>query len=373
MTQIGHDEVGRLLRLAAEQSREHALILMDPGGRITWWSPGAEFIFGYPPDEVLGRHASLIFVPEDLERGLAEHEMAVALEHGKAEDDRWQARKDGSRFWAAGVMLALRDSDRSFIGFAKLLRNRTDLKEQIETLRNLAAQLDQEARRREIFLSTLSHELRNPLAPLANAVQIIRMSAPPARETDYALKVVERQMDLLRRLVDDLLDLTRITTGKVEIKRERIALHELVERAIEATADLVNERKHRLEVILPPTPIPLDVDPDRMTQVFVNLLANAAKYTPAGGTLWVKATLEGEEVVVRFADNGVGIPTEMLPRIFDLFTQVDSSRALSRGGLGIGLALVKDLVSLHGGSVQVASEGTGKGSEFAVRLPAPRD
>jgi two-component system CheB/CheR fusion protein len=342
---------------------------MDPGGRVTWWSPGAEHIFGFRADEMVGREASRIFVPEDKDRGLAEHEMAVATDRGSAEDDRWQQRADGSRFWASGAMLSLRDADGSLVGFAKVLRNRTDLKEQLETLRNQGMRLDQEARRKDIFLSTLSHELRNPLAPLANAVQIIRMSLTPTPHVEYALKVIERQMDLLNRLVDDLLDLTRITTGKVELKRRVVALHEIVERAVEATASLVADRKHRLEVILPPAALMVDVDPDRMTQVFVNLLSNAAKYTPSGGAIWVKATLEGDEVVTRFEDNGVGIPGEMLPRIFDLFTQVEAARSLSQGGLGIGLALVKDLVTLHGGSVQVRSEGTGKGSDFAVRLP----
>jgi two-component system CheB/CheR fusion protein len=278
-------------------------------------------------------------------------------------------RKDGSRFWATGALISLRDPDGNLLGFAKIMRNRTDLKEQIETLRNYAVRMDQEARRRDVFLSTLSHELRNPLAPLANAVKIIGMSAPPSSEITYALRVIERQTDLLRRLVDDLLDVTRITEGKIELKRRLIPLHELVERAVDATAALVAERKHRLDVILPPAQIFLDVDPDRMSQVFVNLLTNAVKYTPAGGQIWVKATVEGQEVVTRFEDNGVGIPTDMLPRIFELFTQVESSQSLSQGGLGIGLSLVKDLVTLHGGSVQALSEGTGKGSNFVVRLP----
>ena len=363
------ESVERLLRLTAEQSREHAIVLLDPGGKVTWWSPGAEFILGYAADEIVGHSLSRIFVPEDLEKGLDQHEMAVAIERGSAEDDRWQARKDGSRFWASGALLALRDADGSLAGFAKILRNRTDLKEQLETVRNQAIRLDQEARRKDIFLSTLSHELRNPLAPLASAVGIIRMSAAPSTEVDYALRVVERQIDLLRRLVDDLMDVTRITTGKVALRRARVALHELVERAVEATASLVGERNHRLEVILPPAPIFVEADPDRMNQVFVNLVTNAAKYTPTGGHIWIEGTMEGDEVVARFRDDGVGIPSDMLPRIFELFTQVESSQRLSQGGLGIGLALVKDLVTLHGGSVQVASEGAGKGSEFTVRLP----
>jgi PAS domain S-box-containing protein len=369
----GMDEVERRLRLTAEQSPEHAFMLMDAGGRFVWFSPGAEHIFGYRADDVIGQHSSKIFVAEDNEKGLAEHEMAVAIEHGTAEDDRWQQRMDGSRFWATGAMVALRDEGNNLLGFAKILRNRTDLKEQLETLRNHGMRMDQEARRKDVFLSTLSHELRNPLAPLSNSVRIIRMSVEPHPEVEYALKVIERQVDLLHRLVDDLLDLTRITAGKVELKRGRIAMQDVLRAAVDSTETVINERKHRLEMIMPPAPLMVEVDRERMTQVFVNLLTNAAKYTPAGGTIWVKLTLEGQEVVTRVEDNGVGIPTEMLPRIFELFTQVESSRSMSQGGLGIGLSLVKDLVTLHGGSVQVRSEGTGKGSDFAVRLPSAEE
>jgi PAS domain S-box-containing protein len=361
----------RFLKLFAEQSHEHAIALLDAAGRITWWSPGAERLFGYPADEIVGRQGARLFTPEDNERGLAEHELAVAIEHGSAEDDRWMQRMDGSRFWASGVMVALRAADGSLLGLAKVLRDRTDLKEQLETLGNQVHALDQQARRKDVFLSTLSHELRNPLSPLANAVAIIRMSAPPSAEVEYALKVVERQMDLLRRLVDDLLDLSRIGAGKIELKRSRVTLHELLERAVEATRPLVDERRHRLEVLLPPAPIEMEVDPERLVQVFVNLLGNAAKYTPADGTIWITATTEGLEAVIRFEDTGVGIPADMLPRIFELFTQVESSQPLAGGGLGIGLALVKNLVAQHGGSVQVRSEGAGKGSEFTVRVPLP--
>jgi PAS domain S-box-containing protein len=367
-------ELEHRLRMFAEQAEELAIILLDADRRVRWWSPGAERIFGYPGSEILGQNHRRLFVPEDNDKGLAEHEAAVAADRGTAEDDRWMERADGSRFWASGMLIAIRDPAGELIGFTKVLRDRTDFREQLETARNQAAMQEEVTRRKDVFLSTLSHELRNPLAPLANAVHIIRMSMRPAPpDVDYALKVVERQVDLLRRLVDDLLDLTRIGAGKIALQRRRVPLHELVERSVEATASLVKERNHRLDVLLPPAPIVLDVDPDRMVQVFTNLLNNAAKYTPPGGRIWIKATVEDGEAVIRFEDNGVGIPIEMLPLIFELFTQVESARRLSAGGLGIGLALVKDLVAQHGGSVTVRSEGPGKGSDFAVRLPMPRD
>jgi signal transduction histidine kinase len=173
----------------------------------------------------------------------------------------------------------------------------------------------------------------------------------------------------MRRLVDDLLDVTRIGAGKIELRREPLVLQDVVHRAVESARPIVGERRQRLEVVVPPSPMVVEGDSARLEQVFVNLLNNAAKYTPEGGNVWVKGTTEGDEAVIHVEDTGVGIPREMLPHIFDLFTQVDASRAYSQGGLGIGLSVVKSLVALHGGSVQVRSEGPGKGSEFTVRLP----
>jgi two-component system CheB/CheR fusion protein len=363
-------DVARLLRMLGEQSGEHVVLLFDPSGRITWANPGAERTFGYPPGELPGMEGVALFVPEDVEGGLARHEIEVALRNGIAEDDRWQRRRDGSRFWAVGALVALHDEAGRVVALAKLLRDRTDLKEQLEALRNHATALAEGARRKDAFLSTLSHELRNPLAPLTNAVQLIRMSNTGGSELEFPLKVIERQVDLLRRLVDDLLDLTRIGAGKIQLERAPVVVQELLQQSVDDVRALVEERRHAVEAIFPAEPIRIAGDRSRLHQVFVNLLTNAAKYTPAGGRISVQATLEGDDAVVKVADNGVGIATEMQPRIFELFTQVETSRPLSGGGLGIGLALVKDLVAMHGGSVQVRSEGAGKGSEFTVRLPA---
>lgn len=361
--------VDQLLRLFAEQTREHAIMLLDTQGRIMWWSSGAEHIFGMSSKEALGEPSARLFTPEEIERGLAEHEITVAQLDGAAEDDRWLKRADGSLFWAAGVMVALRDAQGELVGFCKILRNRTELKEQLEMLRNQLAASDAAVRRKDVFLSTLSHELRNPLAPLCNAVQLIRMTVPATPELEYPLKVIERQVESLRRLMDDLLDLSRINAGKIELRRETVALHEIVHRAVESAGASMRERRHQLEVLMPSAPILVQADPARLGQVFVNLINNAVKYTPEEGRIWIKGTTEGEEAVVRVADTGVGIPPEVLPRIFELFTQVEESRSLSQGGLGIGLSVVKNLVTLHGGSVQVRSDGPGKGSEFTVRLP----
>lgn len=358
----------QLLRLLMDQMREHALLLVDPGGIITWWSGGAELVFGLDKREAVGRSFSILFTPEDQSAGIPDYELAVARTQGTAEDDRWMGRLDGSRFWATGVLTAARDGDGRVLGFGKVLRNRTDLREQLDTLRNQAQALTDANYQKDVFLSTLSHELRNPLAPLINAVQLIRLTADRP-ELDQLLKIIERQIAHLRRLVDELLDMSRAGAGKIDLKKETVSIEEVIGAAVESLRPFVRERRHTLDVLFPSAPILVEADRERLEQVFVNLIQNAAKYTPEGGRIWIKGSTEGPEAVVRVQDSGIGIPHEMLPRIFELFTQVESSRPQSQGGMGIGLSLVKSLITLHDGSVQVHSDGEGKGSEFTVRLP----
>ena len=362
-------DVDHLLRLLAEQTVEHAILLLDTEGRIRWWSPGAEHIFDIPSGEAVGQHSSRIFTPEQVAEGVPEHEMSVARTKIAAEDDRWLARADGSRFWATGVLNPLYDEDGRLVGFGKILRNRTDIKEQLEILRSKARASAATSRRKDIFLSSLSHELRNPLGALGNAANMIRLTVPELPELEHPLRIIERQVASLRRLVDDLMDVSRIGAGKMEIRKEEVDLKPIVDRAVESVMPLIQERRHKLEFLMPQEPMKVEADADRLVQVFSNLIDNAAKYTPEGGKIWIKGTTEGEEAVVRVEDSGIGIQSDLLPQIFRLFTQVESSRVHSQGGLGIGLNLVQNLVTLHGGSVQVRSDGEGKGSEFAVRLP----
>jgi len=358
----------QLLRLLVDQMTEQALLLVDTGGTITWWSSGAELVFGLNKQQAVGRSFSILFTPEDQKAGIPEYELAVARTHGTAEDDRWMGRLDGSRFWATGVLSAARDQAGRVLGFGKALRNRTDLREQLDTLRNQTQALADANHQKDVFLSTLSHELRNPLAPLANAVQLIRLTSN-GPELDQFLKIIERQIAHLRRLVDDLLDVSRAGAGKIDLKKEIVSVEDVIEAAVESVRPLIRERRQTLEVLFPASRILVEGDRARLEQIFVNLIQNAAKYTPEGGRIWVKGTSEGPEAVVHIQDSGIGIPHEMLPRIFELFTQVESSRPQSQGGMGIGLSLVKSLVALHDGSVQVHSDGEGKGSEFTVRLP----
>ena len=360
---------GRWLKKLTERARELAVLFISPDARITWWSEGAAHIFGYTADEIVGQPCAKLFVPEDVEKGIPGQELEIALRDDAAEDDRWQLRKDGSRFWASGLLHALRGDGGKLLGFGKVLRNRTDLREQVDALRAVGADLQGEVRRKDVFLATLAHELRNPLAPLSNAVHLIRLSPAYSPDIDYPLKVIERQMVLLQRLVDDILELSRVQAGKLQLQLRPVGLGELLRHALDSCLDAAQARRQRVDLLVPEREIHFEGDPERLHQVFVNLLRNAIKYTPSGGHIWLKGTTEGEEVVARVEDDGEGIAPEMLPRIFDLFTQVESARARSEGGMGIGLALVQQIVAMHGGSVQVKSEGLGKGSEFIVRLP----
>jgi PAS domain S-box-containing protein len=367
MSQHDTTRIDQLLNLLAQQSKEHAFVLLDANARVLWWSPGAGYIFDRSSSEMVGQSLGVLFTPEDRDRGIPDQEIQLAVNFGKAEDDRWQMRRDGSRFWATGILIALRDQNQNLVGFGKILRNRTDLREQLEGLRNQVQALTAANQRMDNFLATFSHELRNPLASICTTVELISRTASRNADLEGSLKLIEEQLDFVRRMLDDLSDVTRITTGKVRLNIGPVVLQGLIEKTVEAARPRIEERSQRIQVIGPGSSIELQGDPDRLHQVFLNLLSNAVKYTPERGAICVKVTTEADEAVVRFTDTGVGIPHEMLPEIFDLFTQVETQ--LSHGGLGIGLALVKDFVALHGGSVQVRSEGVGKGSEFMVRLP----
>ena len=225
-------------------------------------------------------------------------------------------------------------------------------------------------RRKDEFLATLAHELRNPLAPIRTGLQILKHTEGDNPAVEPLRAMMERQAEHLARLVDDLLDLSRISHGTIELRKEVVRLASVVDEAVAATRPSIDERGHELSVGVPDGDERLEADPTRLAQVFANLLNNAAKYTDPGGRIRLDARREGDEVVIRVRDTGIGIAPEMLPTVFDMFVQVERRLDRSQGGLGIGLSLVKSLVEMHGGSVAAHSEGPGKGSEFVVRLPA---
>jgi PAS domain S-box-containing protein len=239
-----------------------------------------------------------------------------------------------------------------------------------EELRRRAEELVAADRRKDQFLAMLAHELRNPLAPIRNSVELMRQAENFDPSFQASREMVERQVKHLARLVDDLLDVSRITHGNIRLRKEGVDLGTILHRAVEANRSLIDARNHRLELRLPAEPVRLEADPTRLEQIFSNLLNNAAKYTMPGGQIWLTAALEEGEAVVRVRDTGIGVPPDVLGRVFEPFVQSDGSLARSEGGLGIGLTLARSLVEMHGGTVEAHSAGLGQGSEFVVRLPA---
>jgi signal transduction histidine kinase len=238
-----------------------------------------------------------------------------------------------------------------------------------QRLATLNGQLLEHDRRKDEFLATLAHELRNPLAPIRTGIHVLRAGIAPAEQQGRIVEMMERQVGHLVRMVDDLLDVSRVTLGKIRLKKERVEFRTVLRSALEVTAPVVDAAAHELTVVLPDDPLPLEVDPTRMAQVIANLVSNAAKYTPRGGRIKVTAEAASGALAIRVGDDGIGIPAEMLPRVFELFTQVERSMEASLGGLGIGLALVRKLVEMHEGTVEAESAGEGRGSTFTIRLP----
>ena len=349
-------------RLLVESVRDYAILLLDTRGHITSWNLGAQLTKGYAAEEIIGRHFSVFYTREDLDRGWPGRELEIALRDGRFEDQGWRLRKDGSRFWANVVITALFDAEGRHYGYGKVTRDMT-AQQRISKLESRERQLHQ-------FLAVLGHELRNPLAPIANAVQIMGLQelSPELRSTRG---ILERQVGHLSRLVDDLLDVGRIISGKVHLRVERLDLREVVSDAVEAVTPAIQARRHELQVQAPDHPVVMHGDKVRLVQVLNNLLGNAAKFTPEGGRVQVSLRDRGDGVAeFSVRDNGPGISPAEQAAVFKLFNQGGNSADGHYGGLGVGLSMVHQLVELHGGSVSAFSSGEpGKGAEFVVELP----
>ena len=360
-----HEEVLRnseqRFRLLVEEVKDHALFMLDPEGLVASWNLGAERLAGYTAADVMGRHFSCFYPPESADIGLPRQHISLAAQNGNAATEGWLTRKNGTRYWAELTISALHDRDRGLRGFATITRDLTE--------RNRVAALEQSHESAYIFLAMLSHELRNPLAPLMTSVDILRMrnvSDPVVQQTS---DVIARQVQHLTRLVDDLMDVSRITSGRIALSHASLDIAVPVARAIELSRPLIDTKRHLLHLSLPEQPVMVSGDLTRLTQVMVNLLNNAAKYTPQGGRIDLTVSAENDSVVIRVRDTGSGMPRELVPRVFELFTQGQRSLDRAEGGLGVGLTLVQKIIALHGGTVTAHSEGVDRGSEFVVRLP----
>jgi PAS domain S-box-containing protein len=309
------------------------------------------------------------FFPEDRPKVTSFLRSVLERGHG-AIDVRFRHFQTGEARWMAYKVLTLPDEHGRPIAFATVSQDVTERKRLSDDLRALAADQSEANRRKTEFLALLAHELRNPLAPISNAVHALRIGHGDAKVARGVLGMLERQVGQLSRLVDDLLDLSRVTSGKITLRRRQVELVPVVDQAIEAARAQYGKLQHELTVILPAQPIYLDADPARLAQVIGNLLNNACKFTDPGGHIRLTVAAEGGQAVIRVRDDGIGIAEGQLPHLFTMFTQADTSLERTRDGLGIGLTLVRALVEMHGGVIKARSDGIGSGSEFEVRLPA---
>jgi PAS domain S-box-containing protein len=356
-----------VFRLLVENVEDFAMCAMNVRGEILHWNAGAVRTFGYEEAEVLGKALSFVFTEEDIAAGIPQQELRVAAAQGRSEDERWHVRKDGSRFWAMGVLVPVRDGKGTLVGFGKIMRDRTDLKELQEMLRSRTAELAQANEDKNVFLGTLAHELRTPLGVLANAVELLRRDV--AVDRMRVASMLDRQVQHCKRLVDDLIDIVRVGRNKLQLNSAELDLRDALSQAAEIVRPTFEQQSKKLLWDTPSVPLMVKGDADRLAQIFLNLLGNACKYTNGGGQVVLSATAEGNEAVIRVVDDGVGIPPEQVRAIFELFSQAHPWLQRSQLGVGIGLALTRDLVLLHEGTIQARSPGLGQGSEFIVRLP----
>lgn len=350
-------------RLMVDAVDGYAIFMLDPTGRIESWNLGAQKTKGYEASEIIGRHFSVFYPPEAVAKDWPGQELEIALRDGRMEDEGWRVRKDGSRFWASVVITALHDASGRHRGFAKVTRDLTE--------RRRITALEDEGRRVTTFLAMLGHELRNPLAPISNAMALLEREETSSRVVHTTREIIGRQLRQLTRLVDDLLDVGRITSGKIRLESRPVRLADAMTQAVEVVRPLSDAKTQSLDVQGADEDLWVAGDRARLVQIFSNLLNNAAKFTPAGGRIDVRlwrADSGDAEVSVR--DNGPGIAPRDLQHVFDLFVQGEQDPARLQGGLGLGLSLVQQLTALHGGSVSAFSSGrAGEGCEFIVQLP----
>lgn len=358
---------------AIVSSSDDAIIGMDLDGRITSWNRGAERLYGFSTEEAVGKSSSILRADAQSGHGLADWpiDLLQRLRDGKANEpvEAVRRRKDGSLLDVMICYSPIRDSDATLTGVSQIARDITERKRTERALIRAEEDSREQVRQRDHFLAMLSHELRNPLAALVAASRLLEDGKLDRESVDMAQGTISRQAQHMARLLDDLLDVSRITRDRIEIRKRVVDVGQIARDALESIAPMLENRHVDLEVDLPSHPICVEADPARLQQIQVNLLSNAIKFTPMGGRIWVSWREEDDEAVFTVRDTGTGIPAQMRDKIFDLFVQLDQNKGTGNGGMGVGLTLVRALVRLHGGEVTVRSDGAGRGSEFTVRLP----
>ncbi|PRY08657.1 PAS domain S-box protein [Paraburkholderia sp. BL25I1N1] len=358
-----------LLRQAAIfEHLSDAIVITDLRGNITDFNVGGERMLGYRMREILGKPVALL-LPPDQASSIRREALAALAAEGTWRGELPFVRRDGSRGVCETVIKPLANARGDIYGAVSINRDITGRRHAEQQLTRLNRELSNADRRKDEFLATLAHELRNPLAPMRNVLEILRLKEFADPQLSWSRDVFDRQLQHMTHLVDDLLEVSRITQGKLELRKQRLELARAMQSAMEAARPTVQASSHHLSVTLPREPLYLVADPTRLSQMILNLLNNAAKYTPPGGTISLAAEREGDEAVIVVRDSGIGIPAEHLDNVFEMFSQLAPALDRSQGGLGIGLALVRGLAELHGGTVAAFSDGPGKGSEFVIRLP----
>jgi PAS domain S-box-containing protein len=378
-----------IFQLLVSAVRDYAIFMLDPEGNVATWNAGAQRIKGYAPSEIIGRHFSTFYSAEDIQNGKPARELAIAREKGSVEDEGWRLRKDGSRFWANVVITAVYDEHGELRGFGKVTRDITDRQEAEETRRALLEQREarlqaeeerrhaensyraaQEANRsKDEFLMTLSHELRTPMTSILGWSKMLPSLIPGDPLFQEAIASIASGAQLQARLIDDILDVSRIVSGKLRLTPEKIDVGRVIKDSVDAISPTAAAKQIDITMSFSPNLGQMIADPTRLQQVIWNLLSNAVKFTPKNGAVVVSARRTSSHIQISVTDNGEGIDLGFLPHIFEPFRQAESPRTRVHGGLGLGLSIVRYITEAHGGTVAAESEGPGKGTTFTVTLP----
>jgi len=345
-----------------EKVSDYAIFLVDCAGLIKTWNPAAEVMKGYAKDEIIGCHISLLYTDEDRNTGNPQRNMRRAAEQGTFQEETWRQRKDGSRFWALVEIIAVKNDSGELLGFCKLIRD-------ISERRCMELALREADRHKDEFLALLAHELRNPLAALSASAVLLSKDMTDPGFAKKASQIIGRQVNQMTGLVEDLLDVSRVSRGQISLDMAPVDMKAVIGDALEQARPFIKSRNHTLAIELTSDAACVQGDEKRLIQVICNLLNNAAKYTPPGGDVNLQLSVDENDVRIGISDNGVGIEENAQEVIFDLFEQVQNASDRTTGGLGIGLALVRSLVALHGGTVACYSKGVGHGSRFTVCIP----
>ena len=364
--QLQRGQAAQQLLASIVENSQDAIYGQALDGTITSWNAGAERLYGHSAKEALGQQSSILDVPPG---GVNPSASMKEAQSATTYFDLVRRRRDSTLIDVSMSVSPLRNTHGVRVGSATIGRDITAQKRAAAELQCAQERLQDEDRRKDDFIAVLAHELRNPLAPLRNALLIMKRTEGSGPIALNSLLMAERQVNHLASLVDDLLDVARVTHGRIELRTERIDLSSALSRAAEAAKPTLEARGHALAVSLPEAPLWIEADAVRLAQILANLLTNAAQYTAPGGKIELSAEPRGAEAWIRVSDTGFGIPKEALPRIFDMFTQASAPQDRSPSSLGIGLRLAKGLVEMHGGRIEATSGGVGRGSVFLVRLP----